>query len=180
MSRTTAAIVVIAVLGAAAGYWFGTSWQSVDQTPAGLQVVGIGDPLPEIRLPQLDGIERSLDEFRGRPLLINYWATWCEPCVRELPLLNSVAHGQAMGDLVVVGIAQDQPAAVQRFLRRVPVDYAILIETPGTDDSAQRLGNARDALPYSVLVGADGRLLATHLGVFDEDQLRAWLVTHLP
>lgn len=112
---------------------------------------------------------------RGRPVLINYWASWCEPCRREMPLLSEFAQAQGANGIQVVGIALDSPPAARAFLASTPVRFPTFVEAPGPADSSVRLGNARGVLPYSVLVGADGRILAQHLGDFDDRaQLEAW------
>jgi peroxiredoxin len=175
--RTALLIVSIAVLAAVAGYGasrlvFGPN-QPVE---VGVATVTTGDLAPELTLPDLDGQPRRLSEWRGRPVLLNFWATWCTPCIEEMPLLASVRAEQAANGLEIVGIALDDPAQVGAFVRQLGITYPILLDRPGAADSSVMLGNNRGVLPYSVLIGADGRIRASKLGDFDDmAEIRAFL-----
>jgi len=151
-------------------------WMSATSTaPADLAVAHRGEVLPPMRLSALDGRVVSLPaDYAGRPLLINLWASWCGPCVREMPALQRFHAQQGGNGVQVVGIALDDPQAVRAFLGRVGVHYPILVDTPGPTDAGVRLGNPKGVLPYSVLVSADGRLLRQHLGPFADDEIAQW------
>lgn len=160
------------LLGAAAaagglGLWAGAHFDGVASMDGSI----VGKPAPEIALPGLDGRVRSLAEFGGRPLLVNFWASWCGPCVEEMPTLDAFAAKQAANGVQVVGIALDERAAVEAFLRKTPVHYPVLLDVPGAADSSVRFGNARGVLPYSVLVDARGRIAAAKIGPFRGDEL---------
>jgi thiol-disulfide isomerase/thioredoxin len=140
--------------------------------PAGVPVAREGDRLPPLRLRNLDGRTTEVPgAWPGRPLLVNVWASWCGPCVEEMPELQRFAAAQGTDGVQVIGIALDEPDAVRAFLRRVPVDYPILIDAPGPADAGVRLGNVRGVLPYSVLIGADGRVLKRRIGPFVPGEL---------
>ncbi len=143
--------------------------------PAGIQPVRRGERLPQITLPGLAGDATTLDGLRdGRPLLINFWASWCAPCIEEMPELQRFAADQGGNGTQVVGIALDDAAAVIRFLQKVPVSYPILLDQAGPADSSVRLGNPAGVLPYSVLVSVDGRLLKQRIGPFGHGEIDAW------
>lgn len=143
--------------------------------PAGVVVAKRGEPMPPLRLPDLEGRTVAVPEaWAGRPLLINVWASWCGPCIEEMPELQRFSAGQGKQGIQVVGIALDEPDAVRAFLTRVPVQYPILIEQPGPADASVRLGNLKGVLPYSVLIGADGRLLRQRIGPFVAGELDAF------
>jgi thiol-disulfide isomerase/thioredoxin len=143
--------------------------------PSGLTIATRGQPLPTLTLRGLDGNVVELPgRFRGRPLLINLWASWCGPCIREMPELQRFAAEQGANGTQVVGIALDDAAAVQAFLQRTPVTYPILLDAPGPADAGVSLGNPKGVLPYSVLVSPDGRLLKQRIGPFTDGEIVAW------
>lgn len=151
------------------------------RTPLGqwLERVGqagqLGDPAPRFSVTGFDGEARSLPE-PGRPVLINYWASWCGPCRRELPLLSAFSAEQGGNGIQVIGIALEAPDPARAFLATVPVHFPTAWEAPGLADSSVRLGNARGVLPYSVLVDAEGRIRGRRIGAFTDDaDLRAWV-----
>lgn len=142
--------------------------------PDDLIIVGKGDPLPDIRLANLDGDIEAVADANGRPLLINFWASWCGPCIEEMPVLNAFAQQQGANGVQVVGIALDDIDAVKGFLADTPVGYRILIDVASARDSSVQLGNRRGVLPYSVLVGADGVIQRIRLGPFAHGEAENW------
>ena len=175
------ALLWAAVVAGGLGLWAGHRLGPVPAPPRApaavtspVEVAGIGEPLPALVLPDLQGTLVDLRGFVGRPLLINVWASWCGPCVEEMPELARFAATQGEHGVQVVGLALDTPDAVQAFLDRVPVDYPILLETPGPGDASVRLGNTQGLLPYSVLVDAQGRLVKRRVGPFEPGTLEAW------
>lgn len=173
--RSTLLIVALAGLAGALGLWAGQAWQPRTAVAPQPDVARIGDLAPELQLPDLDGRPRRLSEFRGRPLLVNFWASWCSPCIEEMPLLDAYAGDQDAKGTQVLGIALDELEPVQAFLAQVPVRYPNLIEAAGRTDSSVALGNTRAVLPFSALIGADGRILRIKVGKFrDAEELAAW------
>ena len=143
-----------------------------EPAPAGVTVAREGDLVPPLQLPDLDGRPVALPgAWAGRPLLVNVWATWCAPCLHELPELQRFAATQGADGVQVVGIALDDATLVRDFLQRVPVRYPILIDAPGRADAGVVLGNPKGVLPYSVLIGADGRVLRRRVGPFEPGEL---------
>ena len=185
-TRTVVAVAVVAgLLGVAASLAVDRSWlartrlgQAILQagpTDAAGPVARVGERLPAIALPTLDGETRHLaDLAAGRPLLVNFWASWCRPCLEEMPALDAFARRQGANGVQVVGIALDEADAVRSFLDARPVGYAVLVDSPGPADSSVLLGNARGVLPYSVLVGTDGRILKQWAGPLEPADLDGW------
>ncbi|PKH69906.1 TlpA family protein disulfide reductase [Stenotrophomonas sp. Betaine-02u-21] len=182
------ALLWTAVLAGGLGLWAGQQLDTSSEEGSGsfsgaekepdptskAATAGIGDPLPPIVLPDLSGAPVDLQRFRGRPLLINVWASWCAPCVEEMPELAHFAAAQRDQGVQVLGLALDTAEGVQDFLRRVPVDYPIVLETPGPADASVRLGNTQGLLPYTVLVDAQGRIVRQKLGPFAKGEIEGW------
>ena len=111
----------------------------------------------------------------GRYRLINYWATWCGPCLMEMPLLNEYAKKQGSGDVMVIGIALDEAKLVSEYLQQNPLNYPQLLEKANKNDSSTQLGNQRGIIPFSVLISPDDHLLRIKHGQFtDLDELEAF------
>ena len=176
-------VALAAAAGLGAGLWHGGHFAATSPAPdlPGQPPRGLveGDLLPkDLVLTALDGSPLPLSALRGRPLLINVWASWCGPCVEEMPELAAFASQQDDNGVQVIGLALDSPEAVQAFLQRVPVPYPIAIEPPGPGDSSVLLGNARGLLPYTVLIDAQGRLRKRKLGPFAPGEIAGWATPH--
>jgi len=148
---------------------------SAPQPPADLKIAKRGAVVPAFALSDLRGHAIELPRaYAGRPVLLNLWASWCGPCVREMPELDRFARAQEPNGTQVVGIALDDLAAVDAFLQRTPVNYPLLIDTPGPRDAGVRLGNPKGVLPYSVLLDAQGRVLKQKIGPFSTGEIDSW------
>ena len=148
--------------------------------PPGTPMLAVGDIRADVALPDLAGVEQPLSQWDGRPLLLNFWASWCGPCIEEMPLLDDLHTAEAARNgLVVIGIALDTPEPVAGFIDELDVQYPILIAEPGVVDVSTTFGNDRSVLPYSVLVGRDGRILKQKFGSFTEASLREWVTEAL-
>jgi len=144
--------------------------------PAGVTIAEKGGIVPAMTLPDPDGKQVAIPAaWAGRTTLVNLWATWCAPCLKEMPDLQAFADAQGAAGVRVVGIALDDAAAVTAFLREHSISYPVLVDAAGPADAGVRLGNPAGVLPYSVLVSTDGRLLKTRIGPFtDAADIAAW------
>ena len=122
--------------------------------------------------PQGPGV--AMAELRGRPLLLNFWATWCPPCVEELPMLDAFQRQQPAQGWQVLGLAVDQVGAVRAFLERHPLSFAIGLAGPGGLGLSRQLGNSSGGLPFSVLFDRAGRLVERKLGRLQPADLQRW------
>lgn len=123
---------------------------------------------------RLDGQVLATASFKGKPLVLNFWATWCPPCVEELPLLNAFFNENKPKGWQVLGLAVDQNAPVTRFLKQSPLDFSVaLAGFPGIEVS-KSLGNLSGGLPYTVVFGSAGTVLHRKMGKLTGDDLRAW------
>ena len=128
-----------------------------------------------MRFAQPGGGELAMASLRGRPLLVNFWATWCPPCVKEMPEIDRFRPALAARGGEVVGIAGGSPTPVREFLRRTPVAYPIALAGFEGSDLSRRLGNEKGALPFTVLLGRDGRIVQRKLGETTAAELETWL-----
>jgi thiol-disulfide isomerase/thioredoxin len=116
----------------------------------------------------------AMASLRGRPLVINFWATWCPPCVREMPALNRFARTVAARGAQVLGIAADQADNVRDFLAATPVSYPIALAGFAGIDLSRRLGNLSGGLPFTVLVDRAGQVAQRQIGEMTPERLTAW------
>jgi thiol-disulfide isomerase/thioredoxin len=171
MAATRRGWLVGAVAGAAAVAGASFAWwrhraQAID--------AGVVDRLWALEFDTPEGRKLSFAALRGRPLLVNFWATWCPPCVEEMPLLDGFYRQHAAKGWQVVGLAVDQPAPVRTFLRRQPVAFPIGFAGLEGIELTKALGNAAGGLPFSVVLGADGALRERRIGRVSEADLQAW------
>jgi thiol-disulfide isomerase/thioredoxin len=148
----------------------GVGW-SLRRTPAdGADVVALWAS----RFATPGGGELVMESLRGRPLVLNFWATWCPPCLQEMPELDRFQRELAGRGWQVVGLAVDGPTPVREYLQRMPVSFQIgLAGFEGTDLS-RRLGNDTGALPFTAVFDHHGRLVRRKLGQTSFDELAAW------
>ena len=158
----------VGVLAAAGGaFWYLRQPPAEDAEDAAID-------LWSQRFPRPEGGELVMAELRGKPLLINFWATWCPPCVKELPEIERFARDHA-AKLQVVGLAIDKLEPVQAFLQKLPLSFAIGLAGLTGTELARSLGNSAGALPFSVLFDAQGRPLQHKLGETHYEELAAWV-----
>ena len=129
----------------------------------------VPESVPDLALPALDGGLHKLSGWAGRPLLINFWATWCEPCRREIPLLKNLRKEHAAKRLEVVGIAIDFRDPVRKYVAERGMDYPILLGERGGFQAAAAFG-MDTVLPFSVFADAQGRIVALKVGELHRDE----------
>lgn len=110
-------------------------------------------------LENIEGETISIVEFRGEKTLINFWATWCRPCRKEMPMLNGVFLSQDPSDFSVVGIAIDKPEKVKQFVAELGIDFPIMVGQSEAYDVMKALGNEALTLPYTILIDEEGEVV---------------------
>jgi peroxiredoxin len=124
------------------------------------------------RFQDLEGRPRRLLEWQGRALLCNFWATWCAPCLEEVPLLVAAKQQLRSNGTEIVGISFDSAVKVKAFAAKFEVNYPLLIADATTLNLLRRLGNSSGGLPYTVALDRNGALIQRHLGALKEADLR--------
>jgi thiol-disulfide isomerase/thioredoxin len=118
----------------------------------------------------------KMDGFLGKPLLLNFWATWCPPCVEEFPLLDRFYQQNTGKGWQVLGLAADNVVAVQEFLKRVPVQFPVALAGMAGVSLSKALGNLGGGLPYTLVLGANGNVLQRKMGRVSAEDLAQWVV----
>lgn len=155
-----------------AGVGAGLAWRTYQRESPALSEAEAG--FWQQQFAQLDGAKLATASFRGKPLVLNFWATWCPPCVEELPLLNAFFNENKAKGWRVLGLAVDQVAPVTRFLKQAPIAFPVaLAGFPGIEVS-KSLGNLSGGLPFTVVFGPTGAVLQRKMGKLHPDDLRAW------
>jgi len=129
----------------------------------------VPEVLPDLVLPGLDGRSHRLREWQGRTVLVNFWATWCDPCRREIPLLKRLRLEHAKERLEIVGIAIDFRDAVQKYVGANRMDYPVLLGEDGGYESVAAFG-MEPVLPFSVFADAQGRIVTLKVGELHRDE----------
>jgi thiol-disulfide isomerase/thioredoxin len=119
------------------------------------------------------GANHALGRWKGKPLVVNFWAPWCAPCVQEMPELDQLATASAAEGINVIGIGIDSPANIAEFATKLKISYPLYVAGMSGTDLARQFGNSNGGLPYTVLIGADGKVLKTYLGKLKFDELKA-------
>jgi thiol-disulfide isomerase/thioredoxin len=120
----------------------------------------------------VSGKSQPLAQWKGKPLLVNFWATWCAPCVQEMPELSALAAADGGKHFNVIGIGIDSPSNIAQFVAKMKIVYPLYVAGMSGTDLAREFGNSAGGLPYTVLIGADGQVRKTYLGRLKFDELK--------
>lgn len=174
MMRRHARLAIVGVIALAAGIAaFGVSRVLLAPEPPAPEPIRpavIPEVRPDVTLADRDGKPRSLSEWDGKPLVINFWATWCAPCRREIPMLNALATEQAAEGVEVIGIAIDFREDVLKYLEKMPIDYTVLIGEQDGMAAARAFGMESIGLPFTAFTDRRGRIATIHVGELHREQ----------
>jgi len=123
-------------------------------------------------LPDATGANQALARYRGKPVVVNFWASWCAPCVQEMPALSALSQQYAPKSIQFIGIGVDTAANIATFLNKVPVKYPVYVAGFGGADISRNLGDAAGGLPFTVVIDRTGVVRYSKLGKVDEAELK--------
>lgn len=129
-------------------------------------------PLIKFSLPDLSGTVRPITNWQGKILIINFWATWCPPCLKEIPEFIEIQSEYAEQNVQFIGIAIDKPHLVSDYLSFIDINYPILIAETEGGQLSQKLGNTVNAIPYTLIVNQDSQIIFRHPGELSKQKLR--------
>jgi len=171
-SRALTAALVAAVALAALAAGVLVQWQRTGLDSASSTAVLA---LTRAEFPDLGGKITTIGQWKGKIVVVNFWATWCPPCRREIPDLVRVQRALGANGVQIVGIAVDEPGKVAAYAAEIGMTYPTLIGGFEAIELSRGLGNKSGALPFTLVLDRSGRLVQTHLGAMTEDQLKAVL-----
>ena len=119
-----------------------------------------------------DGKPANSENWRGKVLVLNFWASWCPPCVEEMPALDRIAQEYASKNVLIVGIGIDSPSNIREFLQKTLVSYPIVLGGIEGSNLSKQMGNTQGALPYTVVINPKGKSIYTKLGKISEEELK--------
>jgi len=119
-----------------------------------------------------DGKPANSENWRGKVLVVNFWASWCPPCVEEMPALDRIAQEYVSKNVLIVGIGIDSPSNIREFLQKTPVSYPIVLSGLEGSNLSKQMGNTQGALPYTVVINSKGKSIYTKLGKISEEELK--------
>ena len=178
--KSTSLFIGVALLALMAGALLYTAQQKADRTLDGKPIVtdAVAPPAelevvthPAFTLPDMEGEPREFAEWDGKYRIVNFWATWCAPCRREIPLLKEFQAKHAESDIQVIGVAVDFPEAVNTYAENAQFNYPILVGQEDAMAIAEGSGVPFIGMPFTMIVTADGELIDTHIGEIFEENL---------
>ena len=127
----------------------------------------------EAQFKDVNGKTVDLSTLRGKTVVVNFWSTWCPPCIEEMPMFNEIYGQWQDKNVVFVGIAADQVDNVKTFLKKTPVDYPIVVGGQQSIDLSRVLGNRYDAVPFTLMINPQGNITSRHFGIYTRKDLEA-------
>lgn len=168
MKRNVLLFGAIAILFAAIGVYFGAK----HHTPAAPESPAVASFFAQ-QLPDADGQSHLLSQWQGKALIVNFWATWCAPCVEEMPELAALQTELTPKNIHLIGIGIDSPANIKAFAAKYHITYPLYVAGMNGPELSRQFGNQAAGLPFTVIIDAKGNIKKTYLGRLKMDQLRA-------
>ena len=172
-NKKLAVVAAVAVIFCALGVVFGSKSKAPAAVAASAAAPSPATNLYAQSLNDLAGKPQALSQWKGKPLLVNFWATWCGPCVQEMPELSALANEEGGKRYNIIGVGIDSPSAMSEFATKHNIKYPLLVGGMGGTELSKAFGNTNGGLPFTVLIGADGQVRKTYLGKLKFDELKA-------
>lgn len=166
-------LAIIAVIGASLGAGVGVGWQKYKQSQPTLNLASPEqiDSIPDYRYPDLDGVFHTNNEWLGKIVVLNFWATWCPPCREEMPLFVELQEQYANDGVQFIAIAIDDLEPTKAFADTYGIDFPILMGDIEAINISKKLGNRFEGLPFTVVARPDGSIAMRHAGGVTKQQL---------
>jgi thiol-disulfide isomerase/thioredoxin len=167
MSRKTVLFIAVALLCAALGAYLGQRRNA----PAAAEPSAVTALLAQ-SMNDASGQPQQLSQWKDRPLVVNFWATWCAPCVDEMPELSALQQQVAARQIQILGIGIDSPSNIADFGAKYKISYPLYAAGVSGTELSRQFGNQAGGLPFTVLIDREGKVKKTYLGRLKMDQLR--------
>jgi thiol-disulfide isomerase/thioredoxin len=172
MNRNSVLFAAIALLFASIGAYFGYQHRQ-----ATVQAPPATSPLFASSLPDLSKQNQPLAQWKGKILLVNFWATWCLPCVQEMPELSALQSEDHIRNMQIIGIGIDSADNILEFSSKYKISYPLYVAGMSGSTLLRELGDQAGGLPFSILIAPDGQIKKTYLGRLKMDELRRDMAT---
>jgi thiol-disulfide isomerase/thioredoxin len=149
--------------------------QAVVAEPAASESNALPDSLPDFTLMDRDGLMKSIRSWPGKSMIVNFWATWCGPCRREIPFLKELQHERGKDGFQLVGVAVDVREDVLKYADKIGIDYPLLMGEQDAFDAVSKFGLESTGFPFTVFTDKNARIVVTHLGELKPPQAKVIL-----
>lgn len=176
MKKTNIAIILVLILGLAAAY----GYRRYTQRAPVFDLNQAGKPAPDFSLPNIQGGQIKLADYKGKLVLLNFWASWCPPCRAEIPGFIKTQNTYKDKPFTFLGVAIESKQDAERYARDIGINYPVSYGMEQSLEVAAKYGDPDGALPYSVLISPDQKILSVHSGFLSEDKLKEMIEKYLP
>lgn len=176
MKKTHLAIIFLLVISLVGAY----AVRKYSQRGASFDLNQAGKPAPDFSLPNTKGGELKLSDYKGKLVLLNFWASWCPPCRAEIPGFIKVQNTYQEKSFTFIGIAIEDKNSADKYATEIGLNYPTSYGLDDTLKIAEKYGNPDGGLPYSVLISAEQKILSVHAGFLSEDKLKEIIEKNLP
>ncbi|PHS72367.1 MAG: redoxin [Cycloclasticus sp.] len=174
MSKYTYLFIgLVLVVAAISASFFDTKQTTSTHAQTIKQALGAVSPRPEFSLPDLHGQQRNIKEWDGKYIVLNFWATWCTPCRKEIPEFIELQNQYRSSNLQFIGVAIDDKVSVDQFAMEMGMNYPNLIADIHGIELAKQYGNLLGALPYSVIIDPQGNIIDRQIGLLSGAKILA-------